>query len=120
MIDRIRTLVGGDIVSSLTRYLPTNSTAEPSDDPPESDRPGPAVKRPPEDDVLKLLAENDGKMWQQSIVAGTEYSEPHVSRLLSRMEDDDLVERRWIRGQKVVVLEGTSRDGGGSELAASV
>lgn len=119
MIERVRTAVVGGILSPLRRYLATGTTDETSNQRPDSDRPGPPGRHSPEDRVLELLEERGGRMWQQSIVAETGYSEPHVSRLLCRMEDDDLVERRWIRGQKVVVLDGESIDAAGSVPAAS-
>ena len=104
MIDRIRTVVVDEILSPLRRYLATGTMNETSNDCPYSDPPGPPRKQPPEDHVLDLLEARGGRLWQQTIVAESEYSEPHVSRLLCRMEDENLVERHWMRGQKVVVL----------------
>lgn len=119
MIDRVRTLVVDGILSPVRRVLARESTSEGSDDRSDSDLPGPPRKQSPEDRVLELLEERGGRMWQQSIVSETGYSEPHVSRLLCRMEDDDLVDRHWHRGQKVVVLDGGSIDAAGSASAAS-
>lgn len=119
MIDRILTVVDEAILSPLRRYLATETKPETSADRPERDRPGPPRKQSPEDRVLELLEERGGRMWQQSIVAETGYSEPHVSRLLCRMEDDDRIERHWMRGQKVVLLDGESIDAVGSAPAAS-
>ena len=119
MIDRIRRRVGGEILPSLKRLLASSTTEASADDSPDGDRPGSPDMLLPEDRVLDLLEENGGQMWQQSIVSETEYSEPHVSRLLCRMEADDLVERHWRGGEKVVLLDGESMDAVGSALAGS-
>lgn len=119
MIDRVRTVVDEAILSPLRRYLPTGTANETPGDRPDRGPPGPQEKQSPEDRLLELLEERGGRMWQQSIVVETGYSEPHVSRLLCRMEDDDLLERHWVRGQKVVVLDGESIDAIGSAPPAS-
>lgn len=112
-------MVGGGILSSLKRWLASARTTEASDDPPRGDRRGPPDMLSPEDRVLELLEANGGQMWQQTIVSEAGYSEPHVSRLLCRMEDDDLVTRYWRGGEKVVVLDRESIAAVGLVLAAS-
>lgn len=119
MIDRVRTVLDDVILSPLRRYLTSGTTDGPSNDRPGRDAPGPPGKQPPEDHVLELLEERGGRMWQQSIFSETGYSEAHVSRLLCRMEDDGLVDRRWSRGEKIVILDEEPTDAVGSELTPS-
>jgi uncharacterized membrane protein len=119
VIDRVRTAVSERVLSPLRRYLARGSTSEASEDRPGGNRPGSPRKQSPEDHVLELLQESGGRMWQQRVVDETGYSEPHVSRLLCRLEDDGRIEREWIRGQKVVVLDGESDAAIGSTAAAS-
>lgn len=59
---------------------------------------------PPEECVLTLLDEYQGRMWQQDVVEETGYSEGRVSEVLSEMEAGDQVTRYWKDGKKVVTL----------------
>lgn len=58
----------------------------------------------PEERVLVLLEEHDGRMWQGEVVAETGFSKAKVSKLLTAMEDDGDVVRHWEGGKKVVTL----------------
>lgn len=56
----------------------------------------------PEERVLVLLEEYDGRMWQQDVVAETGFSAGKVSRLLTEMEADEHIARYWKNGRKAV------------------
>lgn len=60
----------------------------------------------PEERVLVLLDEHDGRMWQGDVVEETGFSKATVSRLLTAMEDDGEITRYWKGGKKVVTLPG--------------
>lgn len=60
----------------------------------------------PEEQVLVLLDEHDGRMWQGDVVQETGFSKAKVSRLLTAMEDDGEITRYWKSGKKVVTLPG--------------
>lgn len=118
MIDRLPSLVNGERLRSLERFLTRKSGEE------RSSEEGPVAKSgrdtvwTSEELVVALLDENGGRMWQQSIVSETGYSEAQVSRLLGRLEADDIVDRHWVRGQKVVVLDRDSAAAVPPELAS--
>lgn len=54
--------------------------------------------------VHRLVAEQNGRAYQESLVEATGWSKATVSRLLSGMEDADAVVRRRIGRRKVVYL----------------
>lgn len=56
----------------------------------------------PEATIHAILDEHGGRIFQQDIVANTEYSAATVSRLLSEMEADDQITRYWKNQRKVV------------------
>lgn len=58
----------------------------------------------PDERILFLLSEHDGRMWQQDVVERTGYSSARVSELLSEMEDHGRVNRYWKDGKKVVTF----------------
>lgn len=64
----------------------------------------------PEERVLVLLDEYDGRMWQGEVVEETGFSKAKVSKLLTSMEDDGDVDRYWKNGKKVVTLPGLAPD----------
>jgi hypothetical protein len=55
-----------------------------------------------EDRVLRMLDEHDGRLPQSDIVERTEWSKSKVSRLLSRMEDDDQIKKITIGRENLV------------------
>lgn len=59
---------------------------------------------PPEAQIIKLLGEHDGKLWQRDIVAATGWSESKVSRTLSTMEEDKRIERYQVGRENVVTI----------------
>lgn len=64
---------------------------------------------PAEDRVLRLLEDGGGRAWQQDVVERTGFSAGRVSQLLTEMEADGQITRRWQNGEKVVALD-ESRD----------
>lgn len=56
----------------------------------------------PDERILVLVSEHDGRMRQQEVVERTDYSAARVSELLCEMEDEDRVNRYWKDGEKVV------------------
>lgn len=56
----------------------------------------------PDEQILLLLSECDGRMWQQAVVERTDYSQPRVSELLNEMEAEGRINRYWKGGEKVV------------------
>lgn len=65
----------------------------------------------PEQYVHRLLEANDGQMKQSDIVDETDWSKAKVSRTLSRMEDDDAIQRVRIgRGNVVTYPENDLSD----------
>lgn len=56
----------------------------------------------PDEQILLLLSQCDGRMWQQGVVERTDYSAARVSELLSEMEAEGRVNRYWRDGEKVV------------------
>lgn len=110
MIDRLRSVGLIKLPRSLKTVLTRNSGEERLVDDRSDEAWAENPMMTPEDRILALLAGNEGRMWQQSIVAETRYSEATVSRLLCELEADDLVDRHWRGGEKVVVLDQESAE----------
>ncbi|WP_049985881.1 helix-turn-helix transcriptional regulator [Halobellus rufus] len=64
-----------------------------------------------EDRVVQLLRENGGWMYQGRIVEETDWSKSKVSRLLSRMCDDGMIEKISVGRQNLVAEEGSMPEG---------
>lgn len=60
----------------------------------------------PEERVLVLLDDREGRMWQGDVVDETGFSKATVSKLLTAMEADGTIARHWENGAKVVTLPG--------------
>ncbi|ELZ10973.1 hypothetical protein C479_09188 [Halovivax asiaticus JCM 14624] len=60
--------------------------------------------------VVRLLEENEGKLPQSEIVARTPWSKSKVSRLLTRMNDNDQVRKVNAGRQNIIVLPGSEPD----------
>lgn len=60
----------------------------------------------PDERVLVLLDERNGRVWQGDVVDETGFSKAKVSKLLTEMEDDGEISRYWKDGKKVVTLPG--------------
>lgn len=58
-----------------------------------------------EERVLRLLAANDGRMKQASIVVETDWSNAKVSQLLSSMEEDGEIEKLRIGRENLITLD---------------
>ena len=52
--------------------------------------------------VVQLLLDNDGVMWQSTIVEETEWSKAKVSRLLTGLDEDGRI-RKLSRGRRNVI-----------------
>ncbi|SDC36418.1 hypothetical protein SAMN05192552_1003136 [Natrinema hispanicum] len=59
-----------------------------------------------EERVLRLLQQNGGRMKQASIVSETGWSNAKVSQLLSKMDDDDEIEKLRIGRENLITLPG--------------
>ncbi|PCR92808.1 helix-turn-helix transcriptional regulator [Natrinema ejinorense] len=59
-----------------------------------------------EERVLRLLKRNGGRMKQASIVTETGWSNAKVSQLLSKMDDDDEIEKLRIGRENLITLPG--------------
>ncbi|WP_171052383.1 hypothetical protein [Haloterrigena sp. H1] len=59
-----------------------------------------------EERVLRLLKQNGGRMKQASIVSETGWSNAKVSQLLSKMDDDDEIEKLRIGRENLITLPG--------------
>lgn len=105
MIDRLRSVVNVERLRSLGWLPARRSGEERSVDDRRDEEWARDPMWTPEERILDLLAGNGGRMWQQSIVSETGYSEARVSRLLCKLEADDIVDRHWRGGEKVVVLD---------------
>lgn len=118
MIDRLRSVGSIELPRFLERLLDRSSADERSGD---SGADGPASRDPwtPEERVLTLLDDNGGRMWQQGIVSETGYSEAKVSRLLTDLEEDGIVDRNWSGGEKLVVLDRDLTDAAPTEPGSS-
>ncbi|RBI60677.1 MarR family transcriptional regulator [halophilic archaeon] len=62
------------------------------------------------DRVLELVRENGGRLPQSKIIEETDWSKSKVSRLLSRMEDDEQINKINIGRKNIVVLYGNEPD----------
>ncbi|WP_396613807.1 MarR family transcriptional regulator (plasmid) [Haloferax sp. S1W] len=69
-----------------------------------------------EDKVIQLLRENGGWVYQSKIVENNNWSKSKVSRLLSRMSDEGMVEKISVGRQNIVAEEGSMPEGVGSPL----
>lgn len=116
MIDRLRSVVNVESVRPLTGFISSNSEERESVDGPLDGTPGGDAMWTPEERILELLNDNGGRMWQQSIVSETGYSEAQVSRLLCKLEKHGIVDRHWSGGEKVVVLDREPAEVSRSEL----
>lgn len=102
-----------DVSASTDADEPPSSTA-PGSDPGEGDPGGEAdddtADGPPtellsdEERVLRLLRDNDGRMKQADIVRETNWSNAKVSQLLSKMNDDDEVDKLRIGRENLITL----------------
>ncbi|USZ66932.1 hypothetical protein NGM10_09325 [Halorussus salilacus] len=57
-----------------------------------------------EERVLRLLRQNDGRMKQAKIVSETKWSNAKVSQLLSKMDDDEQVDKLRIGRENLITL----------------
>jgi uncharacterized membrane protein len=75
-----------------------------------------AVSKPltDEDRILQLLSESDGRLRQSEIVAETGWSKSKVSRLLSRMEEDDRITKITVGRENLITRSGDEPKHAGS------
>ncbi|WP_440988214.1 DUF7343 domain-containing protein [Haloarchaeobius baliensis] len=59
-----------------------------------------------EDQICRLLDENDGRLWQSEIVDWTDWSKSKVSRVLSRMADAGTIQKITIGRRNLVTRPG--------------
>jgi len=82
---------------------------------PEFTRSASATEAPPirtdEDRVLDLLAENGGRLKQTEITNRTEWSKSKVSRLLSKMADNDQITKVSVGRENIITLHGEEPKG---------
>ncbi len=97
---------GGSAPNSGTGSGP-NSAAQPS----ESNTNGPSPTEEidiellsDEERVLRLLRQNGGRMKQASIVTETDWSNAKVSQLLSKMDDDEAINKLRIGRENLITL----------------
>ncbi|MHC3436845.1 helix-turn-helix transcriptional regulator [Natrialbaceae archaeon A-gly3] len=64
----------------------------------------PSVLLSDEGEVIKLLLEHDGEIRQHQITAETGWSKSKVSRIVSRMADEDLIEKTASGRENVITL----------------
>ena len=65
--------------------------------------------------IIRLLSENEGKMWQRGLIKGTGWSPSKMSRRLSEMEDKGLIVRKQIGREKLITVpESTASEQGHS------
>lgn len=69
-----------------------------------------------EEQVLKHLQENGGKLPQKELTERTDWSKSKVSRLLSRMEDSGDIEKICVGRENLVALDDAVPDGAKSAL----
>ncbi|WP_185715557.1 helix-turn-helix transcriptional regulator [Halocatena pleomorpha] len=69
-----------------------------------------------EDHIQKLLSEHDGRMHQSDIVTETGWSKSKVSRLLSRMEDDEQIIKISVGRENIITRPGDEPRHAGSTL----
>jgi len=118
-------LVGGAVLSVTSGVDPDGDAAADADreDDGRGGSAGPARPAGPNPDdagevltdgerVRRLVAANGGRVKQGAIVEGTDWSKSKVSRVLSRMEEDDHLSRTRIGRENVVILDGEG-DGNG-------
>ncbi|MHB9286844.1 IclR-like transcriptional regulator [Halobacteriales archaeon Cl-PHB] len=77
------------------------AAAAPPDDGPEQD-----VLLTDEDRVRQILQENGGRVGQSTFTEETDWSKSKVSRLLSKMEDDDQVCKINVGRENIITLPG--------------
>jgi hypothetical protein len=75
---------------------------------------GPKPVLTDEDTVIQLLRDNDGWMYQSEIVEERDWSKSKVSRLLSKMEEEDRIRKIAVGRQNVIAEHGSVPDGLGS------
>ena len=71
---------------------------------------GDSGHRAPEDKVIELLEQRDGVAWQGEVAELLEWSPSKTSRVLSRMEDDTMLNRYRIGRKKIACLPGEVPD----------
>lgn len=79
---------------------PKERPARPNDHNPETD----GLLLTPEERVIVLLEEHNGRVRQQDIVAETGYADGTVSQVLNEMEENGRITRYWKGNGKVVAL----------------
>lgn len=98
------------VVTRLGDHVGRIRHETPSPTPPgrSADRPWePDVLTPRETIVHRLRAVDDGRIKQQALVDELDWSESTVSRHLSDLEADGIIERYQIGRENVVFLDGT-------------
>ncbi|MGQ3411481.1 helix-turn-helix transcriptional regulator [Natrinema sp. LN54] len=88
---------------------PSDSAARPGGTSLEFEEPGDDIDPEllsDEERVLRLLKQNGGRMKQASIVSETGWSNAKVSQLLSKMDDDDEIEKLRIGRENLITLPG--------------
>ena len=54
--------------------------------------------------IIRLLTENDGKMWQRGLIEETGWSPSKMSRRLSEMEEKRRIIRKQIGREKLIAV----------------
>lgn len=99
----------------LKRLLGTVQKSDPVERPTRQDGCASDTADPlltPEERVIALLDEHNGRLRQQDIVAETGYADGTVSQLLSEMEEKGRITRYWKGDGKVVAFPDLGPDGG--------
>lgn len=65
---------------------------------------------PDEERILQLLDQQNGTVWQSQVKRQLEWSASKTSRVLSSMEEGDLIARYRVGREKVVCLPGQEPD----------
>jgi len=115
---------GGALAYSqlVSQSQPTDGSTAPEQSPTmesptadaETKTPQPVEELSDEEEVLRLLEENGGRMKQVNIVENTDWSKSKVSMLLSDMEEDDEISKLRVGRENIISLAGEEPDAAGS------
>lgn len=101
----------GDVAATRGESVAGEQPTPPSGgEPPVDERPEADVPLTDKDRVLQILGQHSGRIRQQEIVSQTGWSKSKVSRLLSKMEDDEQISKISVGRENLITFDDAEPD----------